>query len=103
MLMHRATVLALAALGTLWAAVLVVGGAMVATWGPRHWPEMGSVGLLAGLTAIAAGEFVFLAIVGDRLFPASRRTLLGAGEFFFGGAFLLGAIGTVAALLAAGA
>ena len=103
MIMHRATVLALAALGTLWAAVLVVGGAMVATLAPVQWPGMGSAGPLAGLTAIAAGEFVFLAIVGDRLFPGSRRTLLGAGELFFGGAFVLGAIGTVAALLAAGA
>lgn len=103
MIMHRATVAALASLGTLWAAVLVVGGAMLATLGPRHWPDMGSASLLAGLTAVAAGEFVFLAIVGDRLFPASRRTLLGAGELMFGGAFVLGAIGTVAALLAAGA
>lgn len=103
MIMHRATVAALAALGTLWAAVLVVGGAVLATLGPGHWPEMGLGSLLAGLTAVAAGEFVFLAIVGDRLFPASRRTLLGAGELIFGGAFVLGAIGTVAALLAAGA
>ncbi|MBL0920526.1 MAG: hypothetical protein IBJ10_00165 [Phycisphaerales bacterium] len=91
------------ALGTLWAAVLVVGGAMVSTLGGSRWPGLGSASVLAGLTAVAAGEFVFLAVVGNRLFPASRRTLLGVGELMLGGALVLGAIGTVAALLAAGA
>jgi hypothetical protein len=52
---------------------------------------------------MAAGQFVFLAIVGERLFPGARRTVLGWGELLFGGAFLAGAMGTLAAILAAGA
>ncbi len=103
MIVHRATLVALAILGTLWAAVLVVGGAMVATVGPSRWPGLSLAAVLGGLTAIAAGQFVFLAIVGERMFPGSRRTVLGWGELLFGGAFVAGAMGTLAAILAAGA
>lgn len=86
--MGRWHVVALLILGTLWAGLLVVGGSLLPSILSRAWPAAGAAALLLGLTVIAAGEYVFLTVVADRVFPrASRRAVSGA-ELTLGGAMV---------------
>ena len=88
-------------LGAVWALVLVASG-----WGATAWssppPYLSTTSVrLGGLTMIAMGQFVFLAVVCDRLFPDSGRTVA-AGEVISGGAFLaLGAATGLSVLIGA--
>lgn len=50
---------------TAWAGCLVVAG----LWLALDVRAAGGPGLLGGLAAVAAGQFVFMAAVADRLFP----------------------------------
>lgn len=100
MLVHRTTTLLLVALGTLWAMILVVGGLMVLGEVGPTGGGLARAGVAAALTAVAAGQFVFLVVVGDRLFPEARRSVAGRAEALFGGLFCVGAVATV--VLAAG-
>lgn len=68
------TLLALAA--TLWALVMVVGGAWLCFEGVGRWtllpPGAGRVG---GLFAIASGQFLFMYLVADRWFPRASKSI----------------------------
>ena len=97
-MLRRLNLAALLALGTLWAGLLVVGGLALAS---REWvpgPAATGAGLAGGLTAIAAGQFVFLVVVGDRLFPGASRTVVTVTELALGLMFLLGAAWTAVSL-----
>lgn len=97
---YRLNLLALVLAGSLWAMVLVIGGAWVASSPPDAWGGVGPAVRLAGLSAIAAGQFVFLVAVADRLCPGANRTVVASVELIAGAAFALGLLGTIAALAA---
>lgn len=99
---HRLNLLGLLALGTLWAMVLVIGGAVVAAAPPSAWGWMGGAARLAGLTAIAGGQFVFLVVVADRVCPGANRGVVASVEGIAGGLFALGLVGVVVALTVGG-
>lgn len=85
----------MAGLGALWAGLLVVGGALLAASSDRWWPGLALVAWLLGATVIAAGEYVFVVMVGDRLFPGASRSVVAAIELTLG-------IGMAALALGAG-
>lgn len=90
-------------LGTAWGLVLVVAGlgAMTGVVGPFGFPRPAVV--LAGLTMIAMGEFVFFAVVCHRLFPDAGM-VVAAGEVAFGLMFVgLGLAAAATAVLGASA
>ena len=77
--------LALIMLGVLWAAVLTSAGVFLASmntqlggWAMNGW-LIATSALRSGvaLAAIAGGQFIFMALVADRLFPrASKRVVV---------------------------
>ncbi|TVQ64190.1 MAG: hypothetical protein EA379_02310 [Phycisphaerales bacterium] len=91
--------LALVALGTVWAGLLVVGGYALASYGWFASGASARAGLAGGLTAIAAGQFVFLVVVGDRLFPGASRVSVMVAELGFGSLFVIGAAMTAMSLV----
>lgn len=86
------------ALGTIWAMVLVIGGAVVASHPPAAWDWMGPAARFGGFAAIAGGQFVFLVIVADRLCPGANRGVVASVEGISGGLFALSLAGTLVAL-----
>ena len=85
--MRIANLTALLVFGTLWASLLVVGGALLAASAER----MVYAALLAGgATAIVAGAFVFQVVVADRLFPRVDRRLADVTEASLAGLLVLG-------------
>lgn len=62
-------------LGTAWAVTLAVVGLRLVLDGPPREPLAmpGHAALAAGLTALAMGQFVFMVLVADRLFPDVGR------------------------------
>ena len=60
-------------LGSLWACLLVVGGATCPTWAPQMSAAPLFLQILVGATSVAMGHFVPFVVVADRLFPRSRR------------------------------
>lgn len=97
---HRLNLFVLIAAGSLWAMVLVIGGAVVASSPPQAWGGVGPAVRMAGLSAIAAGQFVFLVAVADRLCPGANRAVVASVELIAGATFALGLLGTIAALAA---
>jgi hypothetical protein len=88
--------------GTAWAGVLVVVGLILLLSVPRGgW----SLGLEAagGVAAVAAGEFVFMFVVADRLFPGRTRKLADWTELVMGAAFVCCAAWALLLILRSGA
>lgn len=95
MIERRAIMLSTLLLGTLWAGCLVVTG--LYTLGLGGWRGGSSASWWAGVAALAAGNFVFMEVVADRLMPAAPRpmiTLCEAGA----AATMLAALAVAAAL-----
>lgn len=75
-------------IGTLWAITLVFMGVKLAV---SPWPEVPRESALwFGIAAIAAGEFLFMYIVADRLFPSRRKLVSDLLEQVTAGVFVLG-------------
>ncbi len=75
---------------SLWAACCVIGGLWLIFDLSRAIPAARWVVVIAGIGAIAAGEFVFLVGAADILFPrVGRRIGAWAGEMALFGAFFL--------------
>jgi hypothetical protein len=67
----------LSALATAWAGALVVAGLALLTGSMGRWAMLGWGGVIGGITIIAGGQLVFMALVADRLFPAAARGVIG--------------------------
>lgn len=96
-MLHRTSQITLLVLGTLWSLVLVVGGASLALSAGGLAPTLRTPGALGGLSAVFAGQFVFVVVVAGRLAPGAHRGLAGWIEIGLGAGFVLGVIGTAAA------
>lgn len=59
------------AFATAWAGLLVLVGLWLAIAWPGRLPESSILWVLAGVTLVAMGEFVFAALVAERLFPGA--------------------------------
>ncbi len=93
--MRTANLIALLVFGSLWAGLLVVGGALLAASAER----MIYAALLSGGAAgIAAGGFVFQVVVADRLFPRVDRRVADVAEASLAGLLII-ALGLTALLL----
>lgn len=80
--------LCLISIGTLWAITLILMGVKLAV---SPWPAVPRESALwFGIASIAAGEFLFMYIVADRLFPNRRRFLTDLVEQATAGIFVLG-------------
>lgn len=99
-MMRRANVAMLLAFGSLWAGSLVVTGLTMTTALPAAEPSLRTPAFVGGVTAIAAGQYVFLVVVGTRLFPGASRVAVAAMETLFGALFVGGFL-VAAAWLAA--
>jgi len=97
--MRRLNAIALLSLGTLWAGLLVVGGGLMVARSGAFWPGVQPATVCAGLTGVAAGEFVFAVIVADRLFPQASRRVTATVETTAGGLLVVGLAVTIALLL----
>lgn len=96
--MRTVNLSALLVFGTLWAGLLVVGGALLAAV-PR---DMIYASLLTGgATAVIAGQFVFQVVVADRLFPQVDRRVADVTEAAMAGLIVLG-VGLTALLVTGG-
>jgi hypothetical protein len=89
-------------LASLWAALLALVGLWAVTLGPQRLPGLGTGWWLLGLTALAMAQFVFAALVADRLFPqASVRLTLafeGTAALVFVGGLGVVAVWVIGAL-----
>ncbi|MEO1583798.1 MAG: hypothetical protein AAFR96_04400 [Planctomycetota bacterium] len=77
-IIRRFSLTLLSVLATLWAVVLVVTGLAVAVHGVPRWIDassgVGTVGWRAlGAAMFCGGQFVFMFMVADRLFPRATR------------------------------
>lgn len=78
-LAHHTTILTLLIFGAAWGACLLVAGLHAARLGLNpDRPDVVLVGL--GIAGIAAGNFVFMEVVADRLLQGSRRRVRDAAE-----------------------
>ncbi len=59
-------------LATSWALLLGVGGVWVALEWPSRVPGNPKIWTVGGVTSVALGQFVFAALVADRLFPRAN-------------------------------
>lgn len=76
--------------GTIWAGALVIAGVRMLLWRGGEAPPMTDVLLWAGVTAIIAGEFVFMALVADRVVPGMRGRLRELPQLIVGGMCMAG-------------
>lgn len=88
MVARRLIAAAVVLLGSLWAAALVISGALMASG--TAFSAFRDYTTLLGLTFIGAGQFVFLVIVADRMFPRADRRLVAVVESITGVAPPLG-------------
>lgn len=87
------------ALGSLWAGLLVLVGLWLLTeWAARLESARG-VCVLAGVTAVAMGQFVFAALVADRLFPGASIWARGAVQGLSGAVYVAGGLLLVMVLI----
>lgn len=63
--------LALAA--TTWAGVLVVCGLWLLLNAPNRWPGVADQCRVGGISCLACGQFIFLVLVADRVYPRLAR------------------------------
>lgn len=85
------TLTILASLATGWAAAMVMAGLWFLVVATGRWRELsGPLGVF-GITVIAGGQYVFMVLVANRVFPlAARRPFVWWLEIFTLVAFLLG-------------
>lgn len=93
----------LLALGAAWAGMLVVIGLLVATGAAPGWITAGGLARRTGVTAVLAGEFVFLVVVADHLFPNTVRRVTGAVEALVGVAMAIAMVTVIEALFSGAA
>lgn len=79
-----------AAAATTWAATLLLTGLWVAMNGPERWPVPRELCLMGGSSLLAGGQFLFLVLVADRVFPRASSRLVWAIEVLLFAAFVLG-------------
>ncbi len=77
-------------IATVWAGSLSLGGIWLMMVGPRRLPSLTLACWMGGLAAIAAGQFIFEALVADRLFPSASKKLSLTAEFSSFLAFVFG-------------
>lgn len=84
-------------IGTAWAGSLVVAGiaTLVGSWSTG---EAGRLGVFGGVAAIAAGQFVFLYVVADRLCPMNNRRPADALQILAAAVFALALLGCLVTL-----
>ncbi len=83
---QRITLAVRSAAFSLWAALLTITGLWVVFTAPDEWPILRPLCLLGGLSLVGAGQFLFMMLVADRLFPRASRPVVRALE---SGSFLL--------------
>lgn len=91
--LHKAIFVWRLALGIAWGGLVLLGGLHALTLQARSAEDLQLQAWL-GVTAIAAGNFVFMAIVADRVVQVQRRGLLDALEFGTAGLMVIGAFAT---------
>ncbi len=97
--MQIANLMALLTFGSLWAGLLVVGGAVLASLAQESaYAPM----LTGGASAIVAGGFVFQVVVADRLFPHVNRRLTDVTQTSLGIVLVLGIVLTTLLLTSGG-
>ena len=89
--MRSVNLMMLLSVGWAWGVLLVVGGA----WPPASRPAV----VVGGVTSVLAGQFVFLVMVADRLFPGVRRDVKMITELALAALLVAGAAATVTILL----
>lgn len=95
---RRLSVVLLAGVATVWAALLVIVGFwLVFSVGPR-WPMFSVPATLGGWTAVAMGAFVFMFLVADRVFPRAGRSVGWVFEVCAVVLFTIGLVATAATL-----
>lgn len=85
-------------LGVVWAMLLVVAGLAVIL-NPGLWSSIGWAAVWLGTAGIAAGTFVFMFVVADRLCPVSNRGPIDAAELMVAAVMILAFIAALAAWL----
>lgn len=80
---------------TAWAAALTITGLWAMLSASREWPMFGPVWIVAGVAAVAAGLFVFMVLVADRLVPSASRRLVATAELAVMVSFVLCLLGIV--------
>ena len=84
------------ALASIWAGLLVLAGLWAVSEGLDRFPMLARVWRVGGVTVIAMGQFLFSALVADRLFPHASRRLAGAVQAATGAALVLGLVALAA-------
>ncbi|MBL8760661.1 MAG: hypothetical protein JNL50_05095 [Phycisphaerae bacterium] len=90
-----------AAAATAWAGTLLLTGLWIAMNGPTRWPVPRELCLVGGLSLLAGGQFLFLVLVADRVFPRASSRVVWAVEVVLFAAFVLG-LGATLYLLGGG-
>ncbi len=80
---------------TLWSSVLSITGLWAMLSASREWPMFGPAWIVAGLAGVAAGLFVFMVLVADRLVPHASRRLVVTAEMIVMVSFVLCLLGTI--------
>lgn len=100
--MRSVNLLMLVTVGWAWGMLLVVGGAWLATRA-AEFPAVRPAVVIGGITSVLAGQFVFLVMVADRLFPGVRRELKVATEMTLAALLVMGVAATITILAGVGA
>ncbi|MBX9736585.1 MAG: hypothetical protein K2X32_06630 [Phycisphaerales bacterium] len=79
-------------LATSWALLLGIGGVWVALEWPSRMPGNPKIWTVGGVTSVALGQFVFAALVADRLFPRANPWVSWTGQLLSILAFGVGLI-----------
>lgn len=87
---NKAMLVLRVAFASAWAAVLCGAGLWAIINGPGRVPGLRTAWVVGGLTALAMGQFVFSAVVADRLFPHVQPRVQVAFQMATGGGFVLG-------------
>lgn len=88
-------------LGAAWGGLLHIGGLHVLALQARSTDDL-HLQIWLGVTALAAGNFVFMAIVADRVVQVRQRGPLDALEFATAALMVIGALATVSLWLRGG-
>lgn len=97
--MRSVNLMMLLSVGWAWGVLLVVGGAWLATRSAEFPPASRPAVVVGGVTSVLAGQFVFLVMVADRLFPGVRRDVKMITELALAALLVAGAAATVTILL----